>query len=218
MKISTELPEPLPPPAEGDILFRFDNRDPFANACLNMSSRPDLFYSIGYLEAARHLVKHVLTTHSDQDTLIFPIVFLFRHHIELLLKRLVILNCAVIKRQLNGEERSHLKNHRLDLLWKDIKLTLPHSRKAANLPKITSAELAGVNSYIRQINELDPDSQSFRYAVSANGDSTLAGVTRINILSLSNYIERLCEFVGAIVGEFEMYLDYQAEMAAEEMW
>jgi len=143
MKISESLPEPLPAPKADDVLFGFDSRDPMANACLNSSWRPDLFYSLGYREGARQLVNHVLGKYSDQDTLIFPIVFLYRHHVELLLKRLIVVASSVVDRHLTTAELKHLGKHRLDLLWDDLKQTLPASYRKANLAPPAKEDMAG---------------------------------------------------------------------------
>ena len=82
---------PLPPPRREDVLFRSDEENLSANACVNWVGSPEELYSEGYLMAARSLAQQVCTTHDDQDFLVYPVVYLYRHHIELLLKRLTVL-------------------------------------------------------------------------------------------------------------------------------
>jgi hypothetical protein len=214
MKISETLPELPPAPEADDVLFAFDSRDPMANACLNISWRPDLFYSSGYLEGARQLVHHVLRTHSDQDMLIFPIVFLYRHHVELLLKRLLMVTSSVVNKSLSAAEVKHLRKHRIDLLWNDVKQTLYASCRGASAAPPTKENVAGVDSYVKQLTNVDRDSQSFRYPTSNEGSATLSGLTRINIRTFAERMESLCNFLGSIEGNLQLHLDFEAEMRA----
>jgi hypothetical protein len=214
MKISESLPEPLPAPRADDVLFAFDSYDPLANACLNSSWRPDLFYSLGYLEGARQLVNHVLETYSDQDTLIFPIAYLYRHHVELLLKRLLVVTSSVVDRRLTAAELKHLRKHRLDLLWSDIKQTLPASCRNAKFAPPTKEYMEGVDSYIEQLSSVDRESQSFRYPTSTEGHSALSELTQINIRTFAEKMECLCDFLASVEGNIQLHLDFEAEMRA----
>lgn len=76
-----------PPPLKGDKLFRGDLRDWKNNACLRNGD--EYAYREGYRRGAQILVRAVEETQSDQDFLVYPIVFLYRHHIELALKRVI---------------------------------------------------------------------------------------------------------------------------------
>jgi len=214
VKLTEDLPEPLQPPSKEDVLFAFDSIDPMANARVNYSGRPDLFYTIGYREGATLLVNHVLETYCDQDTLVFPIADLYRHHVELLLKRLILLSAVVLRRELSGDETKHLKKHRLDLLWSDVKQALPVSYKRANLVVPAKAEVEGVDSYIRQLTERDATSETFRYPTSNGGEATLDGLTHINIRSLALKMERLCDWLTGIEDTLQQFLDFEAEMRA----
>ena len=79
----------LPPaPRKEDVVVRDDLPDWQSNACLNYMGSDDRYaYSEGYLRAARYLIEWILATASDQDILVYPIIFLYRHHIELVLKQ-----------------------------------------------------------------------------------------------------------------------------------
>jgi hypothetical protein len=217
MKISESLQEPLPAPRADDVLFAFDSRDPMANACLNYTWRPDLLYSLGYLEGARRLVNHVLESYSDQDTLIFPIVYLYRHHVELLLKRLLVIASSVVDRHLTAAELKHLRKHRLDLLWSDIKQTLSASCRKANFAPPARENMVGVDCYIEQLSSVDRESQSFRYPTSSDGHSALSGLTRINIRTFAEKMECFCELLASVEGNLQLHLDLEAEMRACNM-
>ena len=60
------------------------------NACLNEWSRDHgATYAAGYRRAAELLIEHIDTKGRDQDVLVYPVVFLYRHHVELALKRII---------------------------------------------------------------------------------------------------------------------------------
>jgi hypothetical protein len=75
-------------PRKGDILFRGDLPDGWEhNAVLNsLIDRDRYAYSEGYRRGARLLVQYVVDNHLDQDFLVYPIAFLDRHHVEVVLK------------------------------------------------------------------------------------------------------------------------------------
>src|SRR6266540_5497986 len=56
------------------------------NACLNYGVDHWHMYASGYRRAAEILTDYVRQNHRDQDVLIFPVLFLWRHHLELQLK------------------------------------------------------------------------------------------------------------------------------------
>ena len=84
-----------PPPRKSDVLFG-SGTDWQANACVN--GIDDLAaYQNGYRRAALHLAEYVCDAGRGQDFLVYPIVYLYRHHIELTLKS-IISTCGVIVR------------------------------------------------------------------------------------------------------------------------
>ena len=48
------------------------------NACLNWSNDALELYVIGYKEAADKLVEYIIETAQHQDSLVFPVCFLYR--------------------------------------------------------------------------------------------------------------------------------------------
>src|SRR5712671_6183891 len=81
------------PFAKGDALFRSvtaseaDEDDWETNAWVRGAT--DYAYAEGYRRAARILADHVIQNRWDIDFLVYPIVFLYRHNIELQFKRLI---------------------------------------------------------------------------------------------------------------------------------
>jgi len=70
-------------------LFSFGT-DYLSNACINSYNEPITLYSAGYKEAARRLTERALNESGSIDILVFPIIFLYRHYLELKLKEIIL--------------------------------------------------------------------------------------------------------------------------------
>jgi len=206
-----------PPPRKGEKLFRGDLRDWKNNACLRDGD--EYAYREGYRRGAQVLVRAVQETACDQDFLVYPIVFLYRHHIELVLKRVIKQAPYLIERPLTKAENDHLEKHRLDLLWEDFKPMASAVTKAAGWSKLPPEDVQGIDDYIRQIFEVDPASYSLRYAHSKKGDPSLPkGLTHINLRHFGELMERLASYLGGLEAAMchlaDLKQDFEAEMAS----
>jgi hypothetical protein len=76
----------LPPPRKSDVLFG-SGTDWQTNACVN-GIGDSVAYQDGYRRAALQLAEYVCDAGRGQDFLVYPIVYLYRHHIELALNLL----------------------------------------------------------------------------------------------------------------------------------
>src|SRR5262249_43699545 len=120
-----ELPPVPPDPQKGDILFRGDLPDGNNNAVLNSPIDHNRYaYSEGYRRGARLLVQYVAENHLDQDFLVYPIVFLYRHHVELVLKDVLKRAPGLTGRSLTAAAEKHLDFHDLVDLWSDVQPVL----------------------------------------------------------------------------------------------
>jgi hypothetical protein len=209
--------EAPPPPRKGDKLFRGDLRDWKNNACLRDGD--EYAYREGYRRGAQLLVQAVGETARDQDFLVYPIIFLYRHHIELVLKRVIKQATYLIERELTKAENDHLEKHRLDLLWQDFKSMASAISKAAGWDELPPEDVEGIDDYIRQIFELDPVSYSLRYAHSKKGDPSLPkDLTHINLRLFGDLMERLANYLGgleaAMCDLIGLKQDFEADMAS----
>lgn len=198
-----------------DLLFRNDLPDVHNNAHPNLMRDPgggdDLIYSEGYLLAARHLVERVVTTGSDKNYLIYPIVFLYRHHIELVLKRLI--------RIARPPDAETLSGHDLADLWKRVRQNLPDLYEQIGWPEPDPQDLNGVDSYISQICKVDRSSTSFRYAQKKDGEPSLpADLNRINVRHFSQLMDGLARYLGDNFDQaVHLLQEHREEMARLEL-
>lgn len=206
-----------PPPRKGDLLFRDGLPDWGSNACVNSTWGEDqVGYTEGYRRGARLLVDHVLETQRDQDYLVHPIVFLYRHHIELALKNIIERSPFLIDRPLTENEKQHLERHRLDLLWQDLKPMFTAVCKSAGWNTPSKTDIEGVDDYIRQLTAMDPDSYSFRYTHSKKGNPSLpSDLKSINLRHFAKLIERLADYFDALDAATTYLEEAKAEMEAE---
>jgi hypothetical protein len=198
----------LPPaPRREDKLFRADHGDhQFANANVNYRPGNEIPYLEGYRRGAKQLAEGVCEKGSNQDFLVFPIVFLYRHHVELALKRLLELIADLAEEDLDHKCQKDLERHNIEQLWADFKRFL-RTDKIKSLCGLTlpSMDIEGVDSYIQQVSVIDPDAQAFRYARNKKGEASLPEtLTNINIAVFADHMERLCSLLDGI----DSYLDH----------
>jgi hypothetical protein len=215
-----------PPPRRTDVLFRPDD-DFGTNACLAHWHDVERAYTDGYRTAARHLAKQVCDSQSEQDRLVYPIVYLYRHHAELVLKGIIDNASALLDRKLTDQDYKTLGRHDLVELWEMAWPSLNAICKLAGEDNLPIEDLEGVTSYIQQIHEHDPDGQRFRYATtklkssgsrkapSARGPSLSPELNLINIRvfaiameNLADYLEGIESWLGGLrQGRDEMHQD-----------
>ena len=113
-----------PPPDKDDVLF-WPDENWEASACIG-ATVADWIYFTGFRRAAQCLAEHVCVTENDQDFLIYPIVYLYRHHIELVLKGILESSSGLLDRVLTPDDRKTLGRHGLLELWHARGLWVQH--------------------------------------------------------------------------------------------
>ena len=176
-----------------DVLDGINERWPGTEDRLFVSSRaftpaqsPDeRLYRLtrGYKRAGDLLVEKALGNPADQRNLIYPIVFCYRHYIQLALKGVIEDHGPVLGIY-------HGKDHNLKELWELFeKICQAHSRG-------DSDGLATVAACIHELAEVDSGSFSFRYARTKKGEPiTLPkdGFDLITLHDVMNGIENFFE-------------------------
>ncbi len=171
----------------------------------------------GYRLAARLVVDRIRERSSEQSFLFYPAVFLYRHTVELMLKRLILAFDDPSVRRVTGEEqrtddyfaalRRGQKAHSLKWLWEQVR----PAATALGESVISMERVEGINFYIQQINEIDPGSANFRYTTEIENtrvkltDAQKPGVEADLIdfgeamERLASYLDGIDSFVGAII-------------------
>ncbi|MFT6168655.1 MAG: hypothetical protein ACJAR9_000767 [Celeribacter sp.] len=195
-----------PPPRASDVLFGGNPQDWRLNACIEHWGNVEYAYKAGFRKGAFQLAERMCTEPNDQDLLVYPIAYLYRHHIEMVLKSIFHLSLEVLDEEISGRQKKKLVLHDLTRLWGMIKPKLSAICTLANEAPLPKEDLEGIEAYMHQLNAQDPNGESFRYARQNDSKRTLnEDLMRINIRSfainmekLANYLEGLENWLAAL--------------------
>ncbi len=112
-----------------------------------------------FKDAAELILDAQESVKRHNDRLIFPVLYLYRHYLELQLKELVILGvkCGKFKlEEVNDKKKGDLRRHDLDKLWKLVKPFLVESYPKDN--RVLYTELI-----VDDFHLLDKDGQILRF-------------------------------------------------------
>jgi len=121
----------------------------------------DGIYLVGFQRAGDMLVDAAKADDRNPDDLFFAIAFLYRHHLELMLKGLVRLGLR------SGAIESCddiLNGHNIHKLWNRVARLICEA-----WPDAPDDDFRAAEQLILEFHKLDPDGQSFRYATDKNG-------------------------------------------------
>ncbi|MDD4909624.1 MAG: hypothetical protein PHR44_02970 [Candidatus Omnitrophica bacterium] len=197
--------EELPWPKKGDSIFTPSNKWQY-NACFHFTHEEMHLYIDGYLRAAEILVNSVCRSarrSSYIDAKVYPILFLYHHHIELQLKNIIYKGNIL----LNKNERfpQHHKIYELWLIAKKIICKVNENskdRRPVNIAEKVIKELATINN----------DAEGYRYPYDKDGNLLLKDIKHLNLDTLRKVMGRITTFLDAVSEQIYVYLDYKQEM------
>ncbi len=219
--INQETDDFLWPEPGDNLVDMLDTSPPSAgrrNACVNLNflDQQHLYIS-GYADAARVLIEHALKAGRDQDILIYPILFLSHHHVELALKK--TLDVAY---ELYRVERAPSATHNLLCLWQDLnRIAKEHMKPVSG---VEEQRWRAVGQCVRQLNALGAASEAFRYPVNKEGRALSLkhphGKKRelpatIDLLALSTLMSKIANFFEGLTDMLSAELDARREMEQE---
>jgi hypothetical protein len=201
-------------PEDIEKLLRYPQKgDPLVPSPLPLDryhGDPAYACALGYRLAAQILVEHT-RRRNGEAYLFYPIIFLYRHHVELMLKNLILaLDAPCVRKLTQAEELSESNReslaggkqaHSLQLLWDLLRPVVKKLRKGI----VPSERISGINFYIRQLNELDPDSAQFRYTKGIENTKNKLRTaqkqgTPVDLRTFADAMERLANFLDGLDG------------------
>ncbi|MFJ8473860.1 hypothetical protein [Kitasatospora sp. NPDC094011] len=189
------------PHGEADLLH--EGPDWWSLALLDWPRDRWLGYVSGYAKAAEAIADQIVSTRSDQDTLIYPFVMCWRHYVEIQLKSLIQLASVYL-----DEPHVLMRSHSIEVLWRRARPLLERS-----FPGDDNADLDNAERALLQLHGMDPSSEHFRYPVRNSGDPTLDGIARLHVRNFHNVMMGVANMLdGADTGIREM-TDNKHEMA-----
>lgn len=171
----------------------------YGSFAVHFSNNPASHFGVwarGYSEAATRLCDSLLAEPGFGDNDAYPVVFLYRHALELYLKGVIIrgnLLCALKDESTFCEE---LKlNHRLLPLYEAARRLLEHS-----FPDDVELRdfLAKLQVVISELHALDPGSYNFRYPVNKNAERPAEGSTILGLVPLRATMAEILEAFDSI--------------------
>jgi hypothetical protein len=171
-------------PTEGDVAF-VKSIQPVDNAIIEEDEFARLVFMLeGYKRIADLAVVHSAVHKSDRDFLIYPIIFNYRHFLELSLKYQLATHGPTVG------EVSNWKSHNLEKLWDFFQNMLDcygalHPDEARPVVKQVILEFA----------KIDPKSDTYRYPVDQNGHPLPISFADVDL-------ENLSDVMNAVAGYF----------------
>src|SRR5262249_4666991 len=144
------------PPRKGDQLFTGSSDEGWRmNVPIHGHRDSGYGYVRGYRIAAQAMTQRLIDENGFETSfLAYPVAFLYRHHLELMLKRLIVAGTFLEDKVLTPAESNQTKkSHRLDLLWNILRPLI----KKQCAPD--DDDIKGVTHYITVLNTVDPESQ-----------------------------------------------------------
>lgn len=200
---------------------RFQQEAMHGNVVLNFTSYPkgDLgSYAHAYQQAANSLVEVFRGKPYYSDAEACPIVFLYRHSIELYLKEIVLWGAGLVHLQTGDalDVDGLFRRHEFELLLPHVKRVFEvagwlNSREAA--PKYGT--FAEIESVIMEFDKIDPQSFAFRYPIDKKGDAPLPEQFHFNVVKLGEEMDQLLRMLyGASTGVYEQFQFLASEYAS----
>ena len=178
-------------PKKGDGLFResrdLDNGVDFP---LDENYR-HVFIWDGYLKAGNLLIQACEENNNLRHILIYPIIFNFRHAIELAMKWVFIKYGRYSSLPIDEDV---LKRHDLWQLWKQCK-------KILNEFGSNSEEISYVEQLIKDFHDVDNNAEAFRYPIDKQGEVFPLPEHRIDLRNVRDVMEGLAIFFDGVDGQ-----------------
>ena len=159
---------------------------------------------VPHIEGYKHAADHIYNRIGDEDRfmrkgfLILPMVFLYRHFVELSLKDIVALG-----NYLENGDYTYPTNHKLSGLWKlarDLLVGIVHG--------CTDEDLDAMGELIGQLDAVDPESFAFRYPVKKDWRPSLPNL-EFNLMQFRESIDKMTSFFEGARMMLSVYKDHK---------
>jgi hypothetical protein len=179
-------------PKPGDKLFVRPTESSQAVALARLPWERLVLMADGYRKAADLLVARASEKHYLRATLIYPILFLYRHFIELELKYVLTTYGRA------AGQKSDWENHDLDILWPKVRavidcFSLETEKETASIVEACIAEMA----------KIDPGSFTFRYPVTKKGQPMSLDFDSVDLANLQLTMEKISNFFDGVDGALD---------------
>jgi hypothetical protein len=176
------------------------------NACVGKNGGPAGFdrYANGFFAAGARLVASLTADPWDLDLVVYPLVVTYRHGAEVALKHL----CHVLPR-LCDEAVDVKQTHRLLDNWKIVRQLLEQLGESGD-------DIKRVEAALKDIVELDPNGENFRYPLAKDGTRVLQDTSIVNVEVFGTEMDFVARFFdGCCAWADHLWEGKQDQMAYE---
>ncbi len=175
------------------------------NACVNQGLDAWYAYTSGYRRAAELITDALRERPHDQDILIFPVLFLWRHHLELRLKAI-----ARSASWLLGQDWKATKEHDLGQLFAAAMPLVERcfAEFAETLPR---EQLAQARNALVALRSVDAQAMAFRYPEDLKGDKHVTEPYHINFDVVDQYMKSIADVLDDIDSALSVFSDWKQE-------
>jgi hypothetical protein len=195
----------------------FESNRPHGNVVFNFRGRAinDLSaFAAGYHEAGKTLVSKMESAASYRDYEGYPILFLYRHALELYLKAIVYRGAQLLG--LISEEKPHteklLTSHKLTRLLPTIEAIFRAVEWEWDFELIGLRSFDDFADLIKEIEKIDPQSYCFRYPVNTTGEAALPQHFVVNVVTFGKKMDSVLELLSGTVTGLQDHWDDTAEV------
>jgi hypothetical protein len=176
-------------------------------------------YAEAFRRGGRFLAARLAAAEGYSDLDACPIVFLYRHSLELYLKGIGLAGGRIL--HLRGialpNSQKLLKTHRLSAITPFVQ------RIFSEIEWDWETDVEGLRTFqefealIGEIEKVDAESFAFRYPVSTRGESSLPRNFRFNVFEFSDKLEPLLDGLDGVNAGLAAMWDLETEAYLEEM-
>lgn len=177
----------------------------------NQSHTGEFGYIQGYKLSADILVDHLYREDArwnkdEHDLLVFPILFMYRHVIELQLKSLIKIG---YKLDSSVYPETEMNCHDLKVLWDKfshyIDRLYPQEKKEESFNSVQKT--------IKQLDKMDPKGYCFRYNKDKKGDDvSFNGINSLDLVNIKRIMEGVYEWLSSGIDMFEDTLKHKQDL------
>lgn len=159
-------------------------------------------FAMGYKHAADRLSSEMATYGRVPESAGFPVLYLYRHYVELMLKG-VLLDTG----ELLEEPERIPRHHELRRLWGQLRARL------TTIEQLESDEwLERAGTLIGELDSIDERAVAFRYPVNRDGDAVLPVYQAIDLAHFSAVMDELSLVLEGIAAALDQQLEYKREI------
>jgi hypothetical protein len=141
----------------------------------------------GYKRAADMLIEHSSGNRIDRGYVVYPVIFCYRHYIELSLKTMLLEYGPTVGILPNW------KDHDLKKLW-------PSFEDVLRRYGVSDEADGPVRECVLELAKIDPKSFTFRYPVSRKGEPVEVDVELLDLLQLREVMQGIYGYFAGVGG------------------